>query len=296
MICPAPTTAASTTASSTPMVDAALGQAMDNPMVRAFLGQLEAKVNAFCARTAATAGAKPDGACCSGCANGQSCEANCPGTPPAFSLPECYGECDAVSKCLMQFYKDARLRTDMAAWIEYNKQEIPLVHINVSVGAGPNYNPVIPPVVAGQRYMLMQEPAQWLPYEPGFFKLDLTWTGGPAANQAVQINIYTGDYSVQSVTSTPQAAGLVQVGRTFSLSDFTSSPADSGGGCCWFLPYPKIFGCKEYAIPNQRRVFIEVIGTANMGPSQLSQFNIALVKRHTDKFGELCSQFKLSYK
>ncbi|MFY0540006.1 hypothetical protein [Nannocystis pusilla] len=82
-------------------------------------------------------GSKPEEPCCDSCAAGGECSEVCPGTPPAFTLPECYRGCKTISKCLMAFYRDARLRTDSAAWIEYNKREIPLVHINVSVGDAP---------------------------------------------------------------------------------------------------------------------------------------------------------------
>ena len=140
--------------------------------------------------------------------------------------------------------------------------------------------------------MLMQEPAQWLPYEPGFFKVDLTWLGA-AANQAVTIKIWTGDYSVTSV-SDPNADGLVQVGRDLTLSDFTTSPNDSGGGCCWFMPYPELFGCEESAIPNQRRVFFELRAGA-MGASQITQFAVDLVKRSTKKFTQMCKQYGLDF-
>lgn len=294
--------------SQTPLADAAMQQALNSPMIQQFFAQMsgvmENQLNKICdsrlGRAASSAGGpvgnSPGGdPCCNSCALGKPCESTCPGTPPAFSLPECYVECDSMSKCLYRFFEDARLRTDMGAWIEYNKKDIPLVHLNTNVGNAPNYNPVLPPLVANNNYMLMQEASQFLPYEPGFFKVDLTWAGGPPAAQSITINIYTGDYSVQSVTTTPEAAGLVQIGRSFTLQDFISSPPDSGGGCCWFLPYPKIFGCKESAIPNQRRVFIEVRVGA-IAPTQLQQFSIVLVKRHTDRFRDYCTQYKLPWK
>ncbi|MFY0540005.1 hypothetical protein [Nannocystis pusilla] len=95
----------------------------------------------------------------------------------------------------------------------------------------------------------------------------------------MQIGVWTGDYGVSKVTSTPTEAGLVQIGSYFSLADFTVSK-DAGGGCCWFMPYPEIFGCEEPAIPNQRRVFIEIIAGA-LGQSQITSFSIALVKRYS---------------
>lgn len=233
------------------------------------------------------------GSCCSSCAVGKPCDSNtCPGSPPAMILPECYKGCSTISKCLMEFYRDARLRTDANAWLEYNKREIGLVHLNRNVGVAPFYNVPPFPLGTGQNAMLMQEPAQWLPYEPGFFKVDLTWLGA-AANQAVTIKIWTGDYSVTSV-SDPNADGLVQVGRDLTLSDFTTSPNDSGGGCCWFMPYPELFGCEESAIPNQRRVFFELRAGA-MGASQITQFAVDLVKRSTKKFTQMCKQYGLDF-
>lgn len=243
--------------------------------------------------SAAKAKATKGEACCGSCAAGGPCDSDCPGSPPEQIIAECYKGCKTISKCLRAFYRDARLRTDSFAWLEYNKQEIPLVHINVSVGGAPNYAAATPPLVQNTNYMLMQERRQWLPYEPGFFKIDLKWLNDLDANAGVTVRIWTGPYDAQSVTTTPEEAGLILIGRELTLSDFfvvTNAGGGTGGGCCWFFPYPELFGCDESAIPNGRRVFFELrIGA--VGQAQITTFQVAIVKRYTRRFFQMCKQY-----
>ncbi|MFY0531485.1 hypothetical protein [Nannocystis pusilla] len=239
------------------------------------------------AKSTATPGATPGstvpGSCCKGCASGGSCEDGCP-NPIMNQLPGCYGNCRVMSECLQQYMRVARALVDDASWMEYQKGESPIVHINQSIGAAPNYQAAFP-LGTNQNMLLMQEAAQVLPYEPGLLKVDAEWSGTPAPSE-VTVNIYAGNDSVTSVSSTPSAAGLVQIGRSMNLADFEC------GDDCYLVGFPDAFGCDVSAIPFRRRVFVELRGGA-MGASTLTGLNFTIIKKSTKKFSSLCKQFNL---
>lgn len=231
----------------------------------------------------------PGESCCSSCAAGGACEDGCPNpnmnpNPIMQQLPGCYGGCRTMSKCLQQYMRVARSLIDDASWLEYQKGESPLVHINQQIGGAPNYQTAFP-LAANQNIMLMQESQQVLPYEPGLIKVDAEWNG-TAAPTEVTVNIYAGNDSVTSVTSTATAAGLVQIGRSMNLADFECKDD------CYLVGFPDVFGCEVSAIPFRRRIFVELRAGA-LGATTLTGINFTIIKKSTKKYASVCKQYNL---
>jgi hypothetical protein len=220
-----------------------------------------------------------DEPCCDDCANGKSCATSCPQIP-MMELPGCYGRCKKISKCLMQFMRTARSLIDTGAWLEYLKNDGPLVHLDVSVGAAPNYIAALP-IGTGDSMIFMQEVAQVLPYEPGLIKIDAEWSGAKADGQ-VDVIFYTGPDTItaNSVTS-PSAAGLVQVGRKYKLSDFKCKDN------CYLVAFPDAYGCSLGPVPYKRRVFVEFIAKA-LGASEITDLAVSIIKLGTPMFTQTC--------
>lgn len=197
-----------------------------------------------------------------------------PGAPPLMILPQCYTNCTCMSECLLAFMRHARLDFSEWSWLELAKSESEIVHINQSVGVAPGYLPAGKPIGANVNAIFMQELKQQLPFEPGLIKIDAKWTGTPTPGD-VTVNFYEGDRNITNITS-PQAAGLILIGRSYTLADFECKDD------CFLVRWPRLFGCATSAIPHRRAIYAEFRGGPNMGQSQLIDLNTTILKRATE--------------
>ena len=194
-----------------------------------------------------------------------------PGGPPVMVVPGCYSECDGIDPCLYRFLLEARLRFDEWSWLELMKREIDVVHLDTNVGAAP-YQVPAEPLAANQAAILVQNAAQQLPWQPGLIKLNADWTGTKAPS-LVTINFWSGISGITGITD-PTTAGLIQIGSSYKLSDFECAQD------CYLAPWPKLFGCGTNAIPDTRRVYVEVRVGA-VGAATLSSYSVTVLKRAT---------------
>lgn len=299
-----------------PLLNAAkneLMQAVDmkfDSMTAGLEGKLEAMLNRVCdARLGPPTQARGGGTyysavstgqapCCDNCAIGKPCSGQgngcvlpggngakpkpvpmSPGAPPFQVLPQCYSDCDCLDPCLAEFYEWARHDFDEWSWLELNKAESEIVHLNVPVGAGPQYQAALP-LAATQKIIFGQELAQELPYQPGGIKIDAKWSGNPAPGKVV-VNFYSGARGLTGITS-PSAAGLILIGRSYTLADFECKDD------CYLLKWPRLFGCKTSAIPHRRMIYVEFIAGADLGGAELTDLNPTLLKKGTDAFFRSC--------
>lgn len=195
-----------------------------------------------------------------------------PGGPPIMVVPGCYSECDGIDPCLYQFLLEARKRFDEWSWLELSKREIDVVHLDTNVGDGVTYQVPAQPLAASQQAILVQNAAQQLPWQPGLIKLNADWTGTKAPS-LVTINFWSGIAGITNIAD-PVAAGLIQIGSSYKLSDFECAQD------CYLAPWPKLFGCGTNAIPDTRRVYVEVRVGA-VGAATLSSYSVTVLKRAT---------------
>lgn len=195
-----------------------------------------------------------------------------PGGPPIMVVPGCYSECDGIDPCLYQFLLEARKRFDEWSWLELSKREIDVVHLDTNVGDGVTYQVPAQPLAASQQAILVQNAAQQLPWQPGLIKLNADWTGTKAPS-LVTINFWSGIAGITNIGD-PVTAGLIQIGSSYKLSDFECAQD------CYLAPWPKLFGCGTNAIPDTRRVYVEVRVGA-VGAATLSSYSVTVLKRAT---------------
>lgn len=196
-------------------------------------------------------------------------------------LSPCYTDCEDVDDCLLGFFAAARTRMTDWEWTNAQQNDIPIVHFDTSVGIPPNYN-LAPPLVAGDNLLLRQEAAQRLPWQPGVIKMAVAWTGNPAS-AGVTVNFWAGERNLNNITD-PLAAGLVNVGRSYMLSDFECASD------CYLMEFPRIFGCDSTAIPDTRAVYVE-IRVGAIGASQITSINPTVIKRHTALCKSTCRKY-----
>ena len=166
----------------------------------------------------------------------------------------------------------ARKRFDEWSWLELSKREIDVVHLDTNVGDGVTYQVPAQPLATGQQAILVQNAAQQLPWQPGLIKLNADWTGTKAPS-LVTINFWSGIAGITNIAD-PVAAGLIQIGSSYKLSDFECAQD------CYLAPWPKLFGCGTNAIPDTRRVYVEVRVGA-VGAATLSSYSVTVLKRAT---------------
>lgn len=232
------------------------------------------------------------GSCGGGCANGQ-CSfgggsgppaiPQQPGGPPVMVVPGCYSECDGIDPCLYAFLLEARKRFDEWSWLELMKREIDIVHLDTNVGDGVTYQVPAQPLATGQNAILVQNAQQQLPWQPGLIKLNADWTGTKAPS-LVTINFWSGISGITNIAD-PTAAGLIQIGSSYKLSDFECAQD------CYLAPWPKLFGCGTNAIPDTRRVYVEVRVGA-VGAATLSSYSVTVLKRRTAQCDKWTSIYK----
>ena len=195
-----------------------------------------------------------------------------PGGPPVMVVPGCYSECDGIDPCLYQFLMEARLRFDEWSWLELMKREIDVVHFDTNVGNGIVNQVPAQPLAANQNAILVQNASQQLPWQPGLIKVNADWTGTKAPS-LVTINFWSGIAGLTNIGD-PTAAGLIQIGSSYKLSDFECAQD------CYLAPWPKLFGCSTNAVPDTRRVYVE-IRVGAVGAATLSSYSITVLKRQT---------------
>ena len=209
-----------------------------------------------------------------------------PGGPPIMVVPGCYSECDGIDPCLYQFLLEARKRFDEWSWLELMKREIDVVHLDTNVGAAP-YQVPAEPLATNQAAILVQNAAQQLPWQPGLIKVNADWTGTKAPS-LVTINFWSGISGITGITD-PTTAGLIQIGSSYKLSDFECAQD------CYLAPWPKLFGCGTNAIPDTRRVYVEVRVGA-VGAATLSSYSVTVLKRATAQCDKWTGIYKGSCK
>lgn len=203
-----------------------------------------------------------------------------PGAAPLQVLPACYEKCDVLEPCLYEFMEQARKDYDEWSWLEYAKQEIDFVHLDVSVG-GAGYQTGLP-LAASQKVLFRQTNKQQLPYQPGALKIDPKWTGNPVPD-AVIVRLWSGERNLSAIVD-PKAAGLVQIGSDLRLQDFECKDD------CWLVPWPKLFGCQTSAIPNRRAIYIEFVAGA-LGAATVTSLNPTILKKGSRLYGRFCGHW-----
>jgi hypothetical protein len=206
-----------------------------------------------------------------------------PGGPPVMVVPGCYSECDGIDPCLYAFLLEARKRFDEWSWLELMKREIDIVHLDTNVGDGVVYQVPAQPLAANQQAILVQNAAQQLPWQPGLIKLNADWNGTKAPS-LVTINFWSGISGITNIAD-PTTAGLIQIGSSYKLSDFECAQD------CYLAPWPKLFGCGTNAIPDTRRVYVEVRVGA-VGAATLSSYSVTVLKRRTAQCDKWTSIYK----
>ncbi|MCY0994342.1 hypothetical protein OV203_44870 [Nannocystis sp. ILAH1] len=205
-----------------------------------------------------------------------------PGAAPLQVLPQCYLDCDCIDACLYEFLKHARLDFDEWSWLELNKNESDIVHLNVPAG-GVGYQAALP-LAASQKIIFQQELGQQLPYQPGAIKIDPKWTGNAVPDQ-VTVTLYAGDRGLTGITN-PAASGLIIVGRPFTLQDFECKDD------CYVVPWPRLFGCRTSAIPHRRAIYIEFAASSALGQATVTSLNPTILKKGSRLYGKYCGNGK----
>lgn len=194
------------------------------------------------------------------------------GGPPLMNMPGCFQLCNDIDPCLYQFYLEARPRFDEWSWLKLFEREIEVVHLDTNVGDGVINQVPGQPLAANQNAIFVQNGAQQLPWQPGLIKLNAKWTG-TAAPELVTIQFYSGIAGITAIGD-PGTAGLIEIGSAYKLSDFEC------GTDCYLVDWPKLFGCKTNAIPDTRRVYVQVRVGA-VGAATLSSYAVTVLKRAT---------------
>jgi hypothetical protein len=200
------------------------------------------------------------------------------GMPPMWKLPSCYEDCSCLDPCLYEYMEHARKDFDDDPWLEYAKQELDFVHLNIPAG-GPGYQAGLP-LAAGQKVLFRQTYTQQLPYQPGALKIDPKWTGTPVPDQ-IKVQLWSGERNISGITD-PVLFGLVKIGSDFTLQDFDCKRD------CWVVPWPKLFNCQRSPIPNRRQVYIEFIAGANLGGATVVSLNPTILKKGSRLYGSYC--------
>lgn len=230
------------------------------------------------------------GGACNDCkVMGQACQfPNQPGTTPLLiplgEYPECF-DCDCIDKCLYPLLLEARKDFDDYSWIELQKSESPIVHLNKSVGLPADFESS-PPLAANESILWSQEDAQQLPWIPGLIKIAGSFTTNPGPTAKILIQFYAGPKGLTNIPDVVGSSppGLISIARAFPLEDFTCQ------GDCYLLEWPRVNGCKMRGFPHLRALYVKVTAT-DIGTNELENLSITVIKQGTREIKRCCKKY-----